>query len=155
MLRTDLGGWHEVPITRVHSPECRPHSKLVTALQLAAPQTVSVARDEGMKPTGRARSTGTQAQKWVRSTDRDRMRWSSETLHSTVKRESRERGEGQSRKSYQEQQPGQQAVVQRGNPTTKKTCRLKAGEGSRALQHAIATQRAGEIRHREEAGRNR
>ena len=42
-----------------------------------------------------------------------------------------------------------------GHPTTKKMRRLKAGEGNRALQRAIATQRAVEIRHREEAGRNR
>ena len=27
MLKTDLDGWPEVPITRVHSPECRPHTQ--------------------------------------------------------------------------------------------------------------------------------
>ena len=42
-------------------------TKLVTALQLAAHQTATVARDEAMKPTGRTRSTGTQAQKKVQA----------------------------------------------------------------------------------------
>ena len=118
-------------------------------LQLAAPQTVTVARDEGMKADreGGARNTRTQAQngsrRQARSTDpRPHAVVQRNTPFNRETRKLRARS-GPKQKSYQVQQLGQQAVVQRGNPTTKKIRRLKAGEGNRALQRAIATQRAG------------
>ena len=140
MLKTDR--WHEVPITRVHSPE------MVTALQLAAHQKRNCCtrrRNEADREGSKYQDTST---KWVQAAGtkyrpRPRAVVQRNTPFNREKRKLRAWSVPK-QMSYLEQQPEQQAVVQRGNPTTKKIRRLKAGEGYRALQRATAAQRVGE-----------
>ena len=133
-------------------------TKLVTALQLAAHQTATVARDEAMKPTGRTRSTGTQAQKGPggRREVPPGTAWGSPAKHAmhpcNVQAESVVSAEAGAK-------PGKATWAASGSPerspNDQENPQAGCREGNQALQRAVTTQRVGEIRHREEAGRNR
>ena len=145
MLKTDLGGWPEVPITRVQSPECRPRTQNWSRpCKLAASKTVTDARGEELGQTWKARRYQDTSTKWVQAAGpkyQPRPHAVVQAELSIIQRDSRKAESVVNVEADAE--PGnsnlvQQAEVQRGRPTTKKIRRLKEEKATRALQRAIS-----------------